>query len=169
MACHRNFARGGTPRRKSLWLFIGPGDSTLSTSGVLLASLNVSALALRPFTIVRTHLEVMVRSDQAAAIEHQLAAIGACVVTDEALAVGISAIPTPVADAGSDAFFVHQFVFGDESALTDRTRSATRLSIDSKAMRKVEDGFDVAFVSDLSSILQGGVMTFGGRMLLKLH
>ena len=58
-------------KRKTLWLEFQPVLATTDAAGeaVLVFSLNAAALALRPFTIVRTHFEVMVTSDQAAAVE----------------------------------------------------------------------------------------------------
>ena len=84
------------------------GEDTLTASGgTILGSLNATALALRPFTIVRQHYFLMLRSDQAAAAERQFGAFGCVVVSDQAEAVGVTAIPTPITDAGSDLWMLH--------------------------------------------------------------
>ncbi len=162
--------RRGVVRRESLWLFKTVTAVTMTVPGGTVAlSLNAAALLLRPFTIVRTHMQIALRSDQSAAIETQVAAIGIAVVSDEAVAVGVTAVPTPVTEAGSDLWMLHQFIYADESQLTDRTRSGQFMSLDSKAMRKVIDGQDLVTVTEMSSVGGGVVMVIGGRTLIKLH
>ncbi len=174
MARRREYVRGASAisqKRFTSWFQFLSTEVTMSaTGGTIIFSLNAAALALRPFTVVRSRFELMLRSDQAAAIEAQAAAFGMAVVSDQAVAVGVTAVPTPSTDMASDLWFVHQNIFADESALTDRTRSSTKVSIDSKAMRKVDIGQDVAFVSENDTGLgQGFTITFGGRMLIKVN
>ena len=70
----RDFRRGAVAIRTSrvtTWFEFKPVSVTMSaadTAGVVF-TLNVAALALRPFTIVRTRFMIDLRSDQAAAIE----------------------------------------------------------------------------------------------------
>ena len=173
MARRRAFVRGAaaiSQKRLTTWFQFQPVTLNPSATGTLIFSLNAAALAFTPFTIVRSHFELQLRSDQAAAIEQQSIGFGIAVVSDEAVAVGVSAIPTPIANAASDLWFLHRFLFGDESALTDRTRSATRASIDSKAMRKVSEGQDVAVVVESSAAVGGGTtLDVAGRMLIKVN
>ena len=91
------------------------------------------------------------------------------VVSDQALAAGIASVPTPITDLGSDLFFLHVMIWGDESALTDRTRSLTRGTIESRAMRKVNDDSDIAFVAEKGSQGSGVILQIGGRMLIKTN
>ncbi len=60
--------RGGRMRRETLWLDIATSEITLSgaPTAVLANSLAASALALRPFTVVRTRGFMHIRSDQVA-------------------------------------------------------------------------------------------------------
>ncbi len=93
MARRRDFVRGASAirsRRETTWFEFQPAEATIGTAGdsVLLFSLNAAALALRPFTIVRSRFMAAIRSDHAAAIEHQLGAVGLAVVSDQAVAVG---------------------------------------------------------------------------------
>ena len=166
----KHFARSSGPRRQMSWLDLTPVSVTQTgVGGTLTHTLNAAALALRPFTVVRTIMEFQLGSDQAAAIENQVAAYGMAVVSDQALAVGVSAVLTPVTDAGSDLFFFHKFILGDESKLTDRSTSATRVSVESRAMRKVDEDSDLALCAEFSSAGGGWILTFAGRMLIKLH
>ncbi len=171
---HSTVVRGvARPKRQTLWFFFAPAANTVSGgSAVLTHSLNAAALALRPFTIVRSRIEIFIRSDQVAATEDQSAALGFAVVSDQASAIGVTAIPTPVTDMGSDLWFVHQNLFGSEFGDSAGGNGAARgrgWIVDSKAQRKVEDGQDViAAVEDAG--LGGGTRIFmAGRVLIKTH
>ncbi len=165
--------RGGTARRQSDWAFIGAGHTTMASAGtaVVVASLNASALALRPFTVVRSHLELIIVSDQTAAAERQIAAAGLCIVSDQASAIGVTAVPTPSTDAGSDLWFAHQWMFNDfefVSGVGIHPNAGRRYTIDSKAMRKVNGDEDLLLV--MENVLTGGsVVGSAGRFLIKLH
>ena len=96
------------------------------------------------------------------------------VVSDQAEAIGVTAVPTPITDMASDLWFVHQllyneFTFADATGFEDRGQE--QYVIDSKAMRKVEDGEDVVVVGESASGAGTGgfVMAVGGRVLVKLH
>ena len=168
MARPRRFARG--PRRSSLWLEISPVLTTLTTpGGTITNAANAAILAQRPFTVVRTIMEFQLVSDQAAAVEEQAVAFGMAVVSDQALAIGVTAVPTPGTDAGSDLFFFHKYMFADESNLTDRTKGGSRYSVQSRAMRKVDEDSDIAIVAELQTIGFGARLFSAGRMLIKLH
>ncbi len=135
----------------------------------LQASLNAAALAIRPFTIVRTRGLILVESDQIAANEQPFGAYGLAVVSDQAVAVGLTAVPTPYTDQFSDLWFMHQFWAAPWKFNTSGAASQTILQFDSKAMRKVEDGQDVV------AVFENGNTSFGcryiaiWRMLVKTH
>ena len=51
-------------RRETEWFSFNVGiDSLISGTAVVLGSLNAAALAMRPFTIIRTHFEAYLISD----------------------------------------------------------------------------------------------------------
>ena len=166
---HRGGSRGA--KRLSTWFQFQPvAVSFTAGGGTLIFSLNAAALALRPFTIVRSRFKYMVVSDQAAAIEKQIGALGMAVVSDQAVAVGVTAVPTPITDLGSDLWFLNEIFMADESNLTDRTKGGTVAAIDSKAMRKVDVGQDLVIVGELSSATSSGFELFvGGRILVKVN
>ncbi len=158
--------RGGVMRRETFWL---SGTGTFTTMGsaqsVLVTSLNAGALALRPFTIVRTRGWFHARSDQVAAVENWDCAYGIAVVSDQAVTVGITAVPTPTTDDGSDLWLSYERLAG---ALIVTAGSDQIKEIDSKAMRKVEDGQDIVDV--IENPLATGVSVFTySRTLIKLH
>ncbi len=165
--------RGGRNVRETVW-----GGTTETRNGLAAAntaalsnSLNAAALALRPFTVIRTRLHWSLESDQTAASEDFQAAIGMAVVSDQASAVGITAVPTPFTDLASDLWLLYDMMFGSlivTSAIGSFESRYTK-DIDSKAMRKVEDGQDLILVKENSSLSDGTVVTTAGRFLLKLH
>ena len=163
------------PQRKSLWLdfaqvFTAPTTVAAATA-VLLASLNAAGLALRPFTIVRTRGLLLWASDQGTATETPFGAFGFAVVSDQASAIGVTAVPTPIVDAGSSLWY-------SWTPMAVRLRFASGVGIqqtgyvtefDSKAMRKVEIGQDVVAVVENGSAAQGGSFLALARILIKTN
>ncbi len=176
MASRRHHSVGRTnasQRRKTFWLAGAFQETTIAAgTPVLLTSLNTAALALRPFTIVRTYVELFFSSDQEAADEVQLGAYGQIVVSDQASAAGIASVPTPVTEQNSDWFayqiMLNSFRFG--SAIGFQSAAGTRFAIDSKAMRKVAFGQDVVSVTELQTgVSNGADLLSACRMLIKLN
>ena len=172
---HRGFVRGArsrSNRRETQWLALPPTTSTLDNSAAFVLSLTTAELALRPFTIVRTHLTILQQSDQSAAAELQVGAVGICVVSEAASGVGVTALPTPITELDSDLWLVHatmvnQFLFADATGFVSPTGLVTR--VDSKAMRKVNNDQDVAVLTEGATLGEGMLITMLGRMLIKLH
>jgi len=177
MARGRRVIRGGRSVRETLWFTIAETrtSAAAANTATLLSSLNAAALALRPFTIVRTLLHHSVRSDQTAASENFDAAVGMAVVTTQATDIGVTAVPTPFSDLGSDAWMLHNIIDGHFLFVTgaglesNSTSPRGGMTIESKAMRKVEGGQDVIVVIENSSLSSGTQNYVAGRMLVKLH
>ena len=170
MARARRVVRGSRTVRETLWLGIAPTNTNLAASAAaLVSSLNAAALALRPFTIVRTHLSWNVRTDQEAASEFYAAAVGIAVVSDQASTVGVTAVPTPVTDIDSDMFFLWDAMFG--RFVISQGTDGIFARVDSKAMRKVNGDQDIVFVIEDEAVIgtDGVNVTMMGRMLVKLH
>ncbi len=174
----RPFRRGSaaiSQKRLTSWFTIATTATVFTaTGGTLLTSLTAGALALRPFTIVRTRLTIAIETDQVIATERQWGAYGQAVVSDQASAVGITAVPTPVTDADSDLWFVHRYVGAGFRFLSGvgAVGSAMRVyEIDSKAMRKVDIGQDVVSVGEFDSGASsaGFTMIVSGRQLIKVN
>ena len=144
-----------------------------ANTAVLLNSLSAGALDLRPFTVVRTRGFFGIRSDQSATSESFDCALGYCVVSDQALAIGVTAVPTPFTDQGSDLFFVYEalmarFLFISGIGVDPQGMSQF-MHYDSKAMRKVNDDSDLITVIENSGISSGVTVHHTARMLVKLH
>ncbi len=167
--------RNGIQRRETLWLAAAATTTTLAGAGtqVLILSLNAAALALRPFTVVRTRGSLLVRSDQETVSESFNAAVAKLVVSEVASTLGITAIPTPVTDASDDMFFLFEEWMGFvlAAANVEKTFSGAfqPQQIDSRAMRKVADGEDVVTVVERGAIGSGAILHYVDRMLIKLH
>jgi len=109
-----------------------------------------------------------------AADESYDAAIGMCVVSDQALAIGVTAVPTPATDLSSDAWYLHQVLMGRLEFLTGGGTGLTPQMLtwekfESRAMRKVEDGFSDIGVVETSALSSGCTVHTWGRQLIKLH
>ncbi len=175
MARRRFHTRSGGVRRETMWISLDPVSTNYpsASSAVLTHSLSVAALALRPFTIVRTHLSVLILSDQVAASEFFQAAIGLAVVSDQASAIGVTAVPTPFTDLGSDLFFVHHSVAGRFQFISGvgigNGVGGIFEHVDSKAMRRVNDDQDMIVVGENSGLSAGTDQLISGRILIKLH
>ncbi len=163
--------RSGVMRRESLWAAILPVANTLAagSTAVLSSVLGAGALNLRPFTIVRTRGFLHVRSDSTVAAEFFHAALGFAVVSDQASAVGVTAVPTPDTERSSDLWFLFAEGGGNGFTAVNEVSGQYWEDFDSKAMRKVEDGQDMVIVKETSSISLGAIVTHGGRFLIKLH
>ena len=164
--------RGGRNIRATSWVSLGTTFTTLASgTPVLFTGFSASVLAVRPFTIVRVRGWLSLSSDQAVAGENYAASLGLAVVSAEALAIGVTAVPTPQAEKDSDLWFLYEELSGRVSAVTSTGISDASPStrIDSKAMRKVEDGQDVAVLEESLNAFPGCIMGKGGRMLIKLH
>jgi len=169
----KRFIRGGKSVRSTMWIRLTETSTNLAAgnSAAILLSLNAAALALRPFTIVRTRGVFQVTSDQTAATERQAVALGMCIVSDQASAIGVTAVPTPYTDAGSDLFFVYEQNVQELTVVTAIGFYAENPGqhYDSKAMRKVNDDQDFIVVIENSGVTSGADVFHSGRMLIKLH
>jgi len=165
------------PRTK-MWIGAGVGNTAIGASAkVLVSTLSAGALLLRPFTILRTHMELNIFSDQAIAIENNIASYGRIVVTSTAAAIGVTAVPDPSAISGdpeadwylwstlTNQFFID--INGTDGIGVDGS-NGSRYLVDSKAMRKV--GPDDQLVSVVSNDTAVGFSFVSqGRMLIQLH
>ncbi len=158
------------PRRATQWV-----ASTLESAVTALAAstaiLDQSFGFSEPATIVRVRGALWVSSDQNSATERINGSIGFAVVTDEALAVGVTAMPIPETNKGSDVWFLWEPFFNDvrfSTASGFQPRTFERTVLDSKAMRKVDDGKSVVVMLE-NGAATGMQFLLVFRMLVKLH
>ncbi len=170
----RTVMRGGRSVRATLWTAWASTITSLSAAETcaLILVQNAALTALAPFTVVRTRGFFGVRTDQLSADESYDASLGWSVVSFPASAVGVTAVPCPISDQGSDAFFVYEtlmgrFNFGDATGSPPQT--LTWVQYDSKAMRKVTEDERVVVTIENSAASNGAIVHHQARMLIKLH
>jgi len=165
--------RSGVMRRETSWFAGSMVATTLvaASSAAIVTSLNAAALALRPFTVIRTRGRLLLQSDITGVTESYQAQYGHAIVSDQAVAVGITAVPTPNTDSGSDLWYVFETMMGGLRVTSDIGRfiETNTQEFDSKAMRKVEPGQDLVAVAEASSISNGLTLFSWERTLIKLH
>ncbi len=105
-------------------------------------------------TIRRTRGSLWVMSDQGAALEDEVGAMGFIMVNDVALALGATAIPGPVTEASDDGWFLWQPIT-QRSTANVNSAFGMRYDFDSKAMRTVDEGFGVAVMVENASATFG--------------
>ncbi len=132
---------------------------------VILATVELSNPGIGE-TILRTRGLLQVTSDQGSAFEDQNLAFGMIVVSDPAAAVGITAVPKPGVEASDDGWFVHQYVMSAGASVN--ANDVSRLYFDSKAMRRVEEGFQIAVVAENMNGSHGLRVDFAFAILSKL-
>ena len=164
--------RSGVRRRQMLWLQDTWGTNTLGAAStkVLISALAGGALALRPFTIVRSRTQLLFLSDQVAATEGQTGGYGETVVADQAVAAGVASVPSPSLNSEAD-WHVFQALVGFVEVVTGAGifLEQNQYTVDSKAMRKVDMGEDLISVFDLAAGSSGATLTSFTRTLIKLH
>ena len=159
-------------KRTSQWIAARLTSFTIPAgSPTLIATLNAAVLALRPFTVVRSHIVLSILLDQVATSEFIQGAFAAQVVTETAAAAGVASVSTPLDQADAD-FFIYQpwmssFLDATSVGFGEISGSGSVWTIDSKAMRKVGADADIAFMVD--NIANGYNLAMEGRMLIKLH
>ncbi len=170
MARNHRGSRIVTVRRATQWLAsadIGSAKALANDAAVL----DQSFTSDQPFTIVRTRGSIWISTDQSAAGESPFGALGFAVVSDQAAAIGVTAIPTPQTDMASDLFFVHalfaqSFLFATASGF--ESTGFERTDFDSKAMRKVNENETIVVgVENAAAVGMNYILQF--RMLIKVH
>ncbi len=164
--------RGGRNIRATIWGETPTTTVTISAGGVAVLAFALAAggLAIRPFTVIRHRLFWYVRSDVLTGGEVYGGAIGGCVVSSQASAIGVTAVPTPITDQGSDLFYMYEQQFGRFGG-TAVEEVGARKEIDSRAMRKVNEDEDMIITMETGASTESLSMisVIGGRFLVKLH
>ena len=174
MARNRTFVSRGQARsrRETSWLSIDPDIQALDASAAITHVMTAAELAKRPFTVVRTRMTVMISTDQLAADEQQIGAVGLAIVSSQAVLIGVTAVPTPITDLASDKWFVHQPLISDfifATAAGFDSDGGHIYEIDSKAMRKVNDDEEIIVVAEALGVGSGVLVSTVGRLLIKEH
>ncbi len=136
--------------------------------------MSAGALLLRPFTVLRTRMDLLYLSDQEIADESPFGAYARLVVTDTAAALGITAIPNPSGVTGDPeaAWYVWQAMsmqFSVDSVGGSFDGAVGwHYTIDSKSMRKVGPDDNIVSVFTQENAFGSRLIT-QGRTLIQLH
>jgi len=167
----RTFTRG--PRSATDWSASTPLAAYITLAGTSAILDQIFIPVPGGETVLRTRGIFTYMSDQAAANENVIGAIGIGVVSEQAATVGITAVPHPSTDASWGGWLFHSY-FGERvqfvSAVGVLSGSsfAQHIVIDSKAMRKVGEDYRLVMVVENTSNkgMQYGLQT---RILSKIH
>jgi len=170
----RDFRRGAAAirtRRETQWFRSTDISSPVSLAGG--AAIIDQSLAgfSNPITVVRTRGSITIWTDQEANDEDPFGACGMCVVSDQALAIGVSAVPTPITDKDSDLWIMHQYfglAFQFVSASGSPGVISQRVDFDSKAMRKIPPDTTLIWAVENASASAGLRYLLQFAVLIKL-
>ena len=142
------------PRAPTTWArSVAVGYTLLSPSSRLVTDFIVLSNPGIGETIRRTRGLLSIKTDDPSALEDQVGAFGAVIVSDSAATAGVGSIPTPVTEASDDGWFVWMPFLGSTKIVGEA--GVINYEYDSKAMRRVEEGFVAAFVIENSSTTDG--------------
>ena len=170
MAVRRQgFVRGRGHSRKTEWAATAPetGYVSLAAATKLLDS---TFIVTSTSTIVRVRGLLSVKTDQEAANESPFGALGICVVSEEAAAIGPTAIPGPYTNADSDLWMLHEFWSCPISLATavGIAQLDRQYQLDSKAMRKMTPEESLAVMIENGAGTAGAAYRLDLRVLAKL-
>ncbi len=116
-------------------------------------------------TVRRTRGVLSIKSDQSAAVEEQTGAFGMVIVTDLAAAAGAASIPGPFTERNDDGWFVWVPFTQFTSGAIAGGYTSMQYQFDSKAMRKLEQGFSIAIMVENASAGDAFSFMFGFSLL----
>jgi len=119
-------------------------------------------------TVRRTRGLIQVQTDTTTPIEDQTGAMGFVVVNDLAIAAGAASLPGPHTDSSDDGWFVWQPIMQSGIGNSSGMRLGERYEFDSKAMRRIEEGFSVAVMVENSNATFGFDIMIGFALLASL-
>jgi len=178
---------GRGSRRSTSWV-LGPKSGLLGTFGASFAASGSaiggigSTSGVDGLTLVRTRGELMMYLTSADAVNAGFhGAFGVGVVTADAFTIGVTAVPTPIADEDWNGWFYHRYVslhapgpIAVATAAQETLQNATfagalRVEVDSKAMRKIPENMTTFCAIELEEIGASGLeWLYNSRELVKL-
>ena len=163
----------GKARRLSEWTSItNSADQVIPANTFSLVGSFTGAIlaAIVPATLVRVRGRLLFVSDQAAAQETQIGSIGIAIIKEPVRAAGGAALPDPFVDAAADFWLYWESLnmFGSQGD-PDHGGENLNMVIDTKAMRKVEDGDALVVMVANHHATAGFQINWNARFLWLLH
>ena len=166
----RRFSRRTGSRPNRGWSTLNATTFTgLAANTVALVASFVPTNPGLDLTVLRVVGNLSISSDQSAGGERQIGAFGMIRVTEAALAVGVTAMPDPVAEADDDGWFVYQS-FAQRGDLSVTNPSSFQYDFDSKAKRIIEgEGIAIAVMITNADAAHGLQFAISLRILSQLR
>ncbi len=122
-------------------------------------------------TVLRMVGTLAIRTDQLAATEEQVGAMGAIIVQETAFAAGAASVPDPVTEVGNDGWFLYvpianSFTFATASGFQTQV---AQYDFDSKAKRILSGGSRIILVIANSSPSHGFEFSLVIRLLSQVR
>ena len=133
-------------RRTTQW--VSSADQNLISVAAATKTLSQSNASLASSTIVRLRGIATVAYAASPNDTQVHGALGMAIVSAQAFAIGVTAIPGPFDEAGWDGWLWHQYYSQilDGTAASNTFQAFMQYEIDSKAMRKLRDDTNVVVV-----------------------
>ena len=151
------------PRRVFDWVGVAatvPVTVAPGTKVLLASSANTQA-----DTVVRSYLGLLVQSDQIAAAEEGVGAIGVALVSADAFAAGVASLPGPTSDFDFP-WWMHGFL--PWSIVNGVAYSAFSGELETKSQRKTKPAQTLVLVAENPHGSFGMELVFGWRLLSML-
>jgi len=148
MAHRRSGSRQVRSRRKTSWE-AGVGGTVLTTLTALGSAFMGAAVTptIGALTIVRMRglFDIYMQGPGASDGDGMFGAVGIGLATTAAVTAGIASVPTPLTELGDENWLWHSFwsVHNEDTTFGHGAAAHQRIEIDSKAMRKFEDGMSI--------------------------
>ena len=161
--------RARPTRRLTTW-DATPPQTAYQAMAAATVILDTTFTATSPVTIVRVRGQLSIQSDQSAADEQPFGAVGLCVVSDEAAAVGVTAMPKPYIDAESDLWLLHEFWACPIQAGSDASFAVIdqNLRLDTKGMRKFSEDQTLVMMIENAHSAHGVIYRLDLRLLVMI-
>ncbi len=150
--------RGSRQRPGGGWSRFTAGSTVAAASTkALVGAFNLSNVDIGE-TTRRTIGEIWTFSDQAATTETFTGAFGLIVATSAAITAGAASLPGPVTERSDNGWLVWQGFQGGIQFATSvgfQSNVGKYYAIDSRAMRKVQEGYGIAVMMETTSSSDG--------------
>jgi len=151
----RGFVQRGqrASRRKSTW---GPGPGGVSVTSISATGAAIPGSGISPTTVgltmvrIRGQLDLMLLTAGTVGDGFQ-GAFGIGIVETPAFTAGAASVPTPITEAASENW-LYWHVLSVHDSLNSDGASVQRLEVDTKAMRKFDDGMTIYAAFELTEI-----------------
>ena len=167
---YRRIPNRRTPNRSWGGTFTATGQAVAGNTKVLLGGFTLSNANIDE-TVLRTVGRLAIKSDQTAADEEQIGAFGMIIVNDLAVAAGAASVPGPITDRDDDGWFVYVPIVQSldfASGVGIEAQMSTGYPFDSKAKRRVQEGFQIAMVVENGHATSAFTIAFVIRVLSQI-